>query len=68
MAKSKTTFMKNERTKIKKQKKNEKAWRKEERQQNAPGGGLDNMLAYVNEHGEIVSGVAPEKTAGIPVS
>jgi hypothetical protein len=63
MAKSKATYMKKELQKKKQQKKNDKVQRKEERQQNAGGGDLDNMMAYVNENGEIVSGTAPEKVA-----
>ena len=62
MAKSKATFMKNELEKIKRQKKKDKIYRKEERQKNAGGGDLDSMLAYVNENGEIVAGPPPQKS------
>jgi hypothetical protein len=55
MAKSKSTFMKKELEKKRLKKKEDKAERKEERLKNATGGDLDNMLAYVNEFGEIVS-------------
>jgi len=65
MAKSKATFMKKELEKKKQLKKNSKIQRKEDRQQNGGAGGLQSMLAYVNEHGEIVPGVAPEKAAHI---
>jgi len=62
MGKSKSTFMKNELEKIKRQKKKDKIYRKEERQKNASGGDLDSMLAYVNEDGEIVAGPSPQKS------
>ena len=55
MAKSKSTFMKKELEKKRLKKKEDKAYRKEERLKNATGGDLDSMLAYVNENGEIVS-------------
>ena len=54
MAKSQATFMKKQLEKNRQKKKEEKEMRKQERQQNSPGGGLDNMIAYVNEFGEIV--------------
>lgn len=47
--------MKKELEKKRLKKKEDKAERKEERLKNATGGDLDNMLAYVNEFGEIVS-------------
>jgi len=62
MAKSKSTFMKKELEKKRLKKKEDKAYRKEERLKNATGGDLDNMLAYVNEHGEIVSTPQPKST------
>lgn len=55
MAKSQATFMKKQLEKNKKKKKDEKMERKLERQQNSKGGDLENMMAYVNEFGEIVS-------------
>src|SRR5690606_17522494 len=39
----------------KKKKKEEKEKRKEERKANSDGGGLDNMLAYVDENGMLTS-------------
>ena len=45
MAKSKETFSKKEK---------EKLIRSEERKSNASGGGLDSMMAYVDEYGRIV--------------
>lgn len=55
MAKSQATFMKKQLVKNKQKKKEDKEQRKQDRQQNSSGGDLDNMLAYVNEFGEIVS-------------
>jgi hypothetical protein len=62
MAKSKSTFMKNQLEKTRKKKQEEKQQRKEERRKNSAGGGLENMLAYVNEFGEL-SSTPPEKSA-----
>ena len=47
--------MKKELEKKRLKKKEDKAYRKEERLKNATGGDLDSILAYVNENGEIVS-------------
>jgi hypothetical protein len=55
MAKSQATFMKKQLEKNRQKKKEEKEQRKLERKQNSPGGGLENMLAYVNEYGEITT-------------
>ena len=60
MAKSQATFMKKQLEKNRMKKKEDKEQRKLERQQNSTGGNLDDMLAYVNEFGEIVS-TPPEK-------
>ena len=60
MAKSQATFMKKQLEKNRQKKKEDKEQRKLERQQNSTGGNLDDMLAYVNEFGEIVS-TPPEK-------
>ncbi len=60
MAKSQATFMKKQLEKNRQKKKEEKAQRKQERQENSPGGGLENMMAYVNEFGEITD-TPPEK-------
>ena len=54
MAKSKETFSKKEKEKLKAKKKKEKLIRSEERKSNATGGGLDSMMAYVDEFGRIV--------------
>ncbi len=48
MAKSKETFSKKEKEKLKAKKKKEKLIRSEERKSNATGGGLDSMMAYVD--------------------
>ncbi|HWZ14769.1 MAG TPA: hypothetical protein VNW95_05980 [Mucilaginibacter sp.] len=55
MAKSQATFMKKQLEKNRQKKKEDKEQRKLERQQNSTGGGMDNMMAYVNEFGEITS-------------
>ncbi|RZK44099.1 MAG: hypothetical protein EOO90_00110 [Pedobacter sp.] len=60
MAKSQATFMKKQLEKNKMKKREEKLERKQERRQNATGGSLEDMMAYVNEFGEIVS-TPPEK-------
>ena len=54
MAKSKETFSKKEKEKLKAKKKKEKLIRSEERKSNSGGGGLDSMMAYVDELGRIV--------------
>ena len=53
MAKSQQTFNKKEKEKAKLKKRQEKALRKEERKKNASGGGLENMMAYVDEYGNV---------------
>ena len=60
MAKSQATFMKKELEKKRLKKREEKQQRKEDRKKNSSGGDLENMLAYVNEFGEITS-TPPEK-------
>jgi len=49
------TFEKREKEKKRQQKQEEKKRRKEERKANGPGGGLENMMAYVDENGMITS-------------
>ena len=61
MARSSETFGKKEKEKRKQQKKKEKAMRREERKANSEGGGLDNMMAYVDEFGNI-SSTPPDPT------
>jgi hypothetical protein len=60
MAKSQATFMKKQLEKNRAKKKEDKEQRKIERQQNSNGGKLEDMLAYVNEFGELTS-TPPEK-------
>lgn len=55
MAKSQATFMKKQLEKNKQMKKEDKEQRKLERRKNATNGDLSNMMAHVNEFGEIVS-------------
>jgi len=55
MAKSQETWSKKEKEKKRQKKKEDKAQRKEERKANAKDGSLDNMLAYVDEYGNITS-------------
>ena len=55
MAKSQATFMKKQLEKNRQKKKEDKEQRKLERKQNSTGGDLDNMMAYVNEFGELTS-------------
>jgi cold shock CspA family protein len=47
------TFEKREKEKKRQQKQEEKKRKKEERKANKPGGGLENMMAYVDEFGRI---------------
>lgn len=55
MSSSQNKFIKNQKEKRKQQKKKEKEERKKERQENnAKGGGLNDMIAYVDEFGNIV--------------
>ena len=53
MAKSQITFSKQEREKKKLQKKKEKLAKREERKENTKDGSLYNMMAYVDEYGNI---------------
>jgi hypothetical protein len=53
MARSQTTFNKKEREKKKLQKRKEKQARREERKELEKDGSLDNMMAYVDEFGNI---------------
>jgi len=53
MAKSQETFNKKEKEKLRLKKRQDKQQKTEERKANAQGGGLDNMIAYVDEYGNI---------------
>lgn len=62
MSKARETYNKKENETKKLKKKKEKAQRKEERKSNSnKGKGLESMLAYVDEHGQI-SSVPPDTT------
>lgn len=65
MGRSQNSFIKSQKEKQRLQKKKEKEERKKERQENnAKGGDLSDMMAYVDEYGNIVStppGEEPEK-------
>ena len=53
MAKSQETFSKKEKEKLKIKKRKDKQLKKEERKANSAGGGLESMMAYVDEFGNI---------------
>ena len=53
MAKSQETFNKKEKEKKRLKKRQEKQQKREERKANSEGGGLDNMIAYVDENGNL---------------
>lgn len=53
MARAQETFGKKEREKKRLKKKEEKQKKKEERKANSTGGGLENMLVYVDEYGQL---------------
>ena len=53
MAKSQDTFNKKEKEKKRLKKRKDKAEKKEERKANSEGGGLENMMAYVDEDGNL---------------
>jgi cold shock CspA family protein len=53
MGRSQETFNKKEKDKNKLKKRQEKLIKKEERKANTKGGGLENMMAYVDENGNI---------------
>lgn len=55
MAKSQATFMKKQLEKNRAKKKEDKEQRKLERKQSSNGGKLEDMLAYVDENGELSS-------------
>lgn len=53
MAKSQETYNKKEKEKLRLKKRQDKQQKQEERKSNPQGGGLDNMIAYVDEYGNI---------------
>ncbi|QSE96316.1 cold-shock protein [Fulvivirga lutea] len=61
MGRSQNTFLKKEREKKKLQKRKEKQEKKEERKANSTSGDLDEMMAYLDENGNIVDS-PPDET------
>ena len=53
MGRSQETFGKKEKEKKRQKKREEKEKKRLERKENSPGGGLENMIAYVDEYGNI---------------
>lgn len=53
MARSNNSFIKKQKEERKRKKKREKESRKQDRQENSSGGDLKDMLAYVDEFGNI---------------
>ena len=53
MGRSQETFSKKDKEKNKIKKRQEKMLKKEERKANSKGGGLENMMAYVDENGNL---------------
>jgi len=53
MAKSQETFNKKEKEKLRLKKRQDKQQKQEDRKANSPIVGLDNMIAYVDEYGQI---------------
>jgi cold shock CspA family protein len=69
MAKSQETFNKKDKEKNKLKKRQEKLLKKEERKANAKGGGLENMIAYVDEFGQISdTPIDPQKRKKVDAS
>lgn len=62
MAKSNNAFIKKQKEQIRKKKQQEKEERKMERKKNSAGGALENMMAYVDENGNITSTPPVKKT------
>ena len=60
MARSQETFSKKEKEKKRLKKRKDKAMKREERKASSEGGGLDNMLAYVDEFG-VISDTPPDE-------
>lgn len=63
MARSQNSFIKMQREKKKQMKKKEKEQRKQERRENnSKGGDLSDMMAYLDEDGNIISEPAKEES------
>ena len=63
MAKSNNAFIKKQKEQRRRKKKEEKEEKKSERRKNSKGGDLENMLAYVDEFGNLST--EPPKNAPI---
>jgi hypothetical protein len=55
MAKTKQTFNKRQKEITRLKHREDKAAKKKERQANSSGGGLENMMAWVDENGQLTS-------------
>lgn len=66
MARSQQSWQKNERVKKKKKEQQEKAEKKAERKQQGGGKSLDDMMAYIDENGNITS-TPPDPTKRVEV-
>lgn len=67
MAKSQESINKKEKETKRFKKQKEKLLKSEERKKNSQGGGLDNMIAYVDEFGKLTS-TPPDPTKKVAVS
>ncbi len=61
MAQSQNSFIKKQKADRKQKKKQEKFQKKLERKKQSTSGELKNMMAYIDEFGNITSGTADEK-------
>lgn len=66
MAKSQETYSKKEKEKLRLKKKQDKQKLKDERKSNSKGGGLANMMAYVDQFGNIVD-TPPDETQKVEI-
>lgn len=66
MGKSQETYSKKEKEKKRLKKRQDKLLKKAERQESSVGGGLENMMAYLDENGNIVDS-PPEITKKIEI-
>ncbi len=66
MARKQETFGKKEREKKRLKKREDKKKRKEERKANAKGGGFENMIAYVDEFGQLTD-TPPDPTKRVKI-
>lgn len=61
MSKSQNSFIKFQKEKKRRMKKQQKEERKQERKENSKGGDLDDMIAYVDEFGNLTTQKPVEK-------